>query len=44
MPRIEGVTLAEGDAIDEAEVWRLALQKSEKKRRLEEKKADANNA
>ena len=40
-PRIEGVTLAEGDAVDEDEVWRLALQKSEKKRGIEEKKADA---
>ena len=40
-PQIEGVSLAEGDAVDEAEVWRLALQKSEKKRQLEERRQDA---
>ena len=40
-PRIEGVSLAEGDAVDEAEIWRLALQKSEKRRELEERRQRA---
>ena len=37
-PRIEGVPLAEGDDVDEDEIWRLALQKSQKKAQHEGRK------
>ena len=39
-PRIEGATIAEGDDVNEDEVWRLALQKAAKRRQVEERKQD----
>ncbi len=39
-PTIEGATIAEGDDVDEEELWRLALQKSEKRRQVKQLKQD----